>query len=185
MPRNDAVLRVVDAIGGLMEFWGFKRNMGRMWTLLYLEPQPLSAADIAERLSLSSGAVSMTLGDLQQWGAVRKTWVPGERRDYYEPETDIWKMVSNVFRSRELLQVRGAIDVFGQAMKSLAADRDGADADEDQRLVFARDRIEGLLRLARIGERLLEAILSGQSVDSSPLQVFAHLGDDEDDGTSG
>ena len=75
------------------------------------------------------------------------------------------------------------IDVFGLAMKSLAADRDGADADEDQRLVFARDRIDSLLRLARIGERLLEAMLSGESVDSSPLQVFAHLGDDEGEST--
>lgn len=180
MARNDAVLRVVDAVGGLMEFWGFKRNMGRMWTLLYLEPEPLSAADIAERLSLSSGAISMTLADLQQWGAVRKTWIPGERRDYYEPETDIWKMVSNVFRSRELLQIRGAVDIFGQAMQSLIAERAVADEDEDQRLVFARDRIESLLRLARIGERLLEAMLSGESVDASPLQVFAHLGEDDD-----
>lgn len=31
-----AQLRVADAIGVLMEFWGFKRPMGRLWTLLYL-----------------------------------------------------------------------------------------------------------------------------------------------------
>ena len=41
-----------------------------------------SAADLGERLSLSSGAVSMAINDLQQWGVVKKTWVPGERRDY-------------------------------------------------------------------------------------------------------
>ncbi len=27
---------VTDAIGQLMEFWGFKRNMGRVWAMLYL-----------------------------------------------------------------------------------------------------------------------------------------------------
>ena len=60
-PNKEAALSAVaDAVGGLMEFWGFKRNMGRMWTVLYLAPDPLSAADLCERLSLSTGAVSMT-----------------------------------------------------------------------------------------------------------------------------
>jgi hypothetical protein len=27
---------VSDAVGRLMVVWGFKRNMGRVWTLLYL-----------------------------------------------------------------------------------------------------------------------------------------------------
>src|SRR5205814_1091556 len=88
------VLRVADAIGGLMEAWGFKRNMGRVWALLYLEAVPMSATDLGERLSLSSGAMSMLLAELGQWGVVKKTWVPGERREHYEAETSIWKMVS-------------------------------------------------------------------------------------------
>lgn len=105
-PAEAAALQVADAVGALMEFWGFKRAMGRMWTILYLSEEPLSAQTLGERLSMSAGAVSMTLQELQKWGAVRKTWRPGERRDYYEPETSIWKMVSRVFRQRELLQIR-------------------------------------------------------------------------------
>jgi DNA-binding transcriptional regulator GbsR (MarR family) len=27
-------LEVADSVGRLMEFWGFKRPMGRIWTLL-------------------------------------------------------------------------------------------------------------------------------------------------------
>ena len=50
-----AVLQIADAIGALMEAWGFKRNMGRMWALLYLEQRPLSAPDIGDLLGLSSG----------------------------------------------------------------------------------------------------------------------------------
>ena len=96
------VLRVADAVGALIEGWGFKRNMGRMWAVLYLEDDPLSAAELGERLGLSTGAVSMLLTELQQWGAVKKAWVVGERREHYEAETNIWKMVSRVFREREL-----------------------------------------------------------------------------------
>ena len=48
---------VSDSIGRLIEFWGFKRNMGRLWAILYLCEQPLSAPGLQERLQLSSGAV--------------------------------------------------------------------------------------------------------------------------------
>ena len=55
---------VSDAIGRLMVLWGFKRNMGRVWTVLYLADHPLSAGQLRERLQLSTGAVSMTLTEL-------------------------------------------------------------------------------------------------------------------------
>ncbi len=37
---DPAVLKVADAVGALIEAWGFKRNMGRMWAVLYLEDHP-------------------------------------------------------------------------------------------------------------------------------------------------
>ncbi|HUH02422.1 MAG TPA: MarR family transcriptional regulator [Kofleriaceae bacterium] len=172
MSRDDHILRVVDAVGGLIEFWGFKRNMGRMWTLLYLEQRPLSAADLSERLSLSSGAVSMTLTELQKWGVVKKAWVPGERREYYEPETSIWKMVSRVFRERELRQIHQAIEVFEDAIEVLESETARGNDDDKERVSFALERVRGLLNLARIGANLLDAILSGKSVDASPLKLF-------------
>ena len=86
---DPAVLRVADAVGALMEEWGFKRNMGRMWAVLYLEDHPLSAAELGDRLGLSTGAVSMLLAELVQWGIVKKAWVVGERKEFFEAETSI------------------------------------------------------------------------------------------------
>ena len=100
--RSRRSCEVADAVGALIESWGFKRNMGRMWAVLYLEDHPLTAAELGERLGLSTGAVSMLLAELSQWGAIKKAWVVGERREHYEAETNIWKMVSRVFREREL-----------------------------------------------------------------------------------
>jgi len=74
---------VSDVIGRLIEFWGFKRNMGRIWSVLYLSPDPLSAEDLRHALQLSSGAVSMTLSELSRWGVVRRVWLQGERKDFY------------------------------------------------------------------------------------------------------
>ncbi len=176
---DEAVLRAADAVGGLMEFWGFKRNMGRMWCVLYLSDRPLSASDLTGLLQLSTGAVSMTLAELVKWGAIKKSWVPGERRDYYEAETSIWKMVSRVFRERELRQIHAAIEAFEQVSVELGKRRRTAGLVEVQQLDFAQDRVQGLLDLARIGETLLDAVLSGKPVDAGPLVRFQRAQDDD------
>ncbi len=170
---DDVILRVAEAVGSLMEFWGFKRNMGRIWTLLYLETEPQSAAQIGQRLSLSSGAVSMLLAELTHWGAVKKAWKPDSRRDHYQSETNIWKMISRVLRERELRKVAESIEIFEEALVILAHLKEqGVPEHSDRRMVHIRGHVDGLLVLARIGKRLLETILSGQSVDASPLKYF-------------
>src|SRR6476660_10272790 len=121
---DPAVLRVADAVGALIEGWGFKRNMGRMWAVLYLEDHPLTAAELGERLGLSTGSVSMLLTELIQWGIVKKAWVVGERREHYEAETSIWKMVSRVFRERELNWIKTASEQFQRAGEELGGARD-------------------------------------------------------------
>jgi len=165
-----AELRVAEVIGHLMEFWGFKAVMGRIWGVLYLAPEPLSAAELGERLALSTGAISMALGDLQKWGVVKKTWRPGERRDYYEPETSIWKMVSRVFRERELTYVKEAISAFEAGLKQIAAARPRATPEQKKRLKFIEGRLDSLLTLARVGEGLINMLLSGQRVDAEPIK---------------
>ena len=171
-PTDAAVLRVADAVGALMEAWGFKRNMGRLWTVLYLESRPLAAAEIGERLSLSAGAVSMLLNEMQDWGAIKKAWVPGERKEFFEPETNIWKMVSRVLRERELVWVETAREAFDQATDMLGTSR--ADLDPE-RAALIEARVRGLLDLAQVGAHLLQSILQGESVDSLPIKTVGEL----------
>lgn len=167
-----------DAVGRLIEFWGFKRNMGRVWAVLYLSDEPLTANDLRERLQLSSGAVSMTLKELSRWGVVRKVWIQGERRDYFTAEGNLWKMVSRVFRERELVEVQEAIASLESALVALDARGAGGTAAERQRAEVQRERIKKLLELARLGRRLLEALLSEARVDATALARFL-LGRDE------
>ncbi len=167
-----AELRVADAIGSLMEFWGFRRAMGRLWTVLYLSDQPVPAAELSERLHMSVGAVSMAVSELQKWGVVRRTWRPGDRRDFYEAETSIWKMVSRVFRERELQMVRQVSEDFVAAEKLLAAAAKRATGDRKRTLKFMSDRMSQLLALARLGEALLGALVSGEPIDPGPIQTF-------------
>jgi DNA-binding transcriptional regulator GbsR (MarR family) len=176
-PIETAELRVAEVIGGLMEFWGFKAVMGRLWGILYLSPQPLSAAELGERLAISTGATSMALAELQKWGVVKKAWRPGERRDYYEPETSIWKMVSRVFRERELAKVREAVEAFESAIKLIGQARTRASTDEKKRLKFIEGRLTSLLTLSRLGEGLLKMLSSGEKIDPEPIKSLFDRGE--------
>lgn len=177
--------RVSDVVGRLIEFWGFKRNMGRVWTLLYLSPEPLSADDLRRLLGLSTGAVSMTLSELARWGVVRKIWVQGERRDFYTAEVQLWRMISRVWSEREKIEVESAIEAFEGALKELETMRRGAslDAATRARIDLQRERIGQLLELARLGKKLLDALLSTAKVDAEPLVRFllgTRLGEQRD-----
>jgi HTH-type transcriptional regulator, glycine betaine synthesis regulator len=161
-------LAVADVIGRLIEFWGFKRPMGRIWALLYLSPDPLGAAELAEELKMSPGAVSLTLGELARWGVVKKTWRPGERRDFYEAETSIYKLVQRVLRERELVLVREVRDALDAAAAALmSGGRSGRDPGAFE---FKRQRLDRLRELARIGEGLLSSLAAGEAVDPSAIR---------------
>ena len=90
-----------DAVGHVIEFWGFKRNQGRVWALLYLRGEPLTAAELERELVLSKGGVSMLLRDLERWGVVRRVRSPQDSAWRYSAETDLIRMVSHVVEDRE------------------------------------------------------------------------------------
>jgi DNA-binding transcriptional regulator GbsR (MarR family) len=164
---------VSDVVGRLMEFWGFKRNMGRVWTVLYLSPDPLSAEDLRQGLQLSSGAVSMTLSELSRWGVVRRVWIQGERKDFYTAEVQLWRMISRVFNEREKSEVSSAIEAFEDALRKLEAiARTAPEAEIRARAELQVERIAQLLEFARLGRRLLDALVSTAKVDAEPLARF-------------
>jgi DNA-binding transcriptional regulator GbsR (MarR family) len=160
---------VSDAIGRLMVLWGFKRNMGRVWTLLYLSNEPLAAIVLRERLQLSAGAISMTLNELARWGVVHKVFRQGDRHDYYEAESSLWKMISRVLRERELSEVVLAIEAFEDGLAALRRRQSRGD---NSRIETQRQRIEQLLELARLGRTMLDALINNARMDASWLPRF-------------
>jgi DNA-binding transcriptional regulator GbsR (MarR family) len=168
--ENELLHEVADAVGALMEFWGFKRVMGRLWTLLYLRGEPLSAAELCEQLEISNGAASMALAELEHWAVVRRSRKPGDRREYFEAETDVWKMISRVLRERELMQIERALQIFERAREMLP--RSGAPG-EQSRLAQVAERVGRLEDLARLGRGLVSALVQQGKVDLAPLMRFA------------
>ena len=99
LPRWETL--AIDAVGNVIEFWGFKHNQGRVWALLYLRGTSMSAPQLEDELGLSKGAVSMLVRDLERWGVVLRIRQPGTGAWHYRAETDLVRMVSRVIQERE------------------------------------------------------------------------------------
>jgi len=168
-----AELRVADAVGALMELWGFRRQLGRIWTVLFLSERPLPAPELCERLQISTGLLSMSLSELRGWGVVRTVSVRGDRKEHYEAETDIWKMVRRVLSERERRAVEEALRAFEGALAEVR----GALADVDPAVkAAARHRLRRLAQLTtltRTALGILRVLLESARVDLSPLKAFS------------
>lgn len=154
---------VADSVGRIMAFWGFRKNLGRIWAALYLSPDPLTSAQLCDDLQLSTGSVSMALGELKRWGAIRKHYIAGDRRDHWVVEEDVWATVSRVMAQREVRELDQLSDALTQAERVLdgevAAARDAQDPAALERAAFRRRKVEELDELAAAGKDLLRLVL--------------------------
>jgi DNA-binding transcriptional regulator GbsR (MarR family) len=164
---------VSDIVCRLILVRGYKRNMGRVWAVLYLSPEPLTAQELRAALRLSSGAVSMILNDLSRWGVVRKVWIQGDRRDHFAAEVQLWRMISKVLSEREKTEIVVFMEACEEAMRFLESKLTAThDARDRAKAQLQLERIKALHELARLGKRLLDGLLSTAKLDAEPLTRF-------------
>lgn len=87
--------------GEMGTHWGANRSVAQVHALLYLSKDPLDAETICEALGLARSNVSNALKDLQGYGIVRRTHVPGDRRDHFTAETDLWDLFMAIAAERK------------------------------------------------------------------------------------
>jgi transcriptional regulator of aromatic amino acid metabolism len=90
-------------------------------------------------------------------------------------------MISRVFSEREKTEIDAAIEAFEEALlalerqKQTLPNKKAAAPDQQktlERIELQRQRIGQLLDLAKLGKKLLDALLSTAKVDAEPLTRF-------------
>jgi DNA-binding transcriptional regulator GbsR (MarR family) len=95
----------IDFFVRLASLFHISRSIGEIYGLLFASPQPVSADYVREKLRISAGSASQGLRLLRTVGAVKVTYVPGERRDFYVAETHLRTIVAGVIRERIVPQL--------------------------------------------------------------------------------
>ena len=80
--------------------WGVNRTVAQVHALLYLSPEPLTAEEISDALSVARSNVSTSLKELQNWNLVHTESRIGDRRDYFRTSSDVWTLFLTVVEQR-------------------------------------------------------------------------------------
>ena len=86
----------------ICQLFGLPRSMGQIFGLLCLSVEPMSLSKMSSMLRITKGSTRIGTRQLASWGCIRKGWVPGDRRDYYEVNKDlgqcIWGSFNNLIK---------------------------------------------------------------------------------------
>ena len=166
-PLHDARLIAVhdsmlDGLGQLSEYFGFSKVMGQLYGSLLMSPKPLCLDEMMDLLSISKASVSMNMRTLEHMGMVRQAWVRGrgDRRKFYEAETDFWQIISNILSGREMRDVDRALSVMNHDVKILREAMDSMNEEERERAELYLERIGQMQALFKFAQLIITSILA-------------------------
>lgn len=155
--------RFVEAWGAMGSLWGINRSVARVHALLMASEEPISLDEIAERLQISKGNASMSLRELRNFGVVRQVEVPGDRRDFYVTEPDVWTMFFRILGERK----RREFDPALRAIRGLVGEANATGA--------VRGRLEQMADLLTTVEGVVNRFLQDPQSSRSALAFVAGM----------
>jgi DNA-binding transcriptional regulator GbsR (MarR family) len=143
---SEAVEKFIHSWGEMGSKWGINKTMAQVHALLMASEQPISTDDVMERLRISRGNANTNLRALIDWGIVRRVFVKGERKEYFQSEKDVWSMFCRIARERKKRELEPAIDALAECVNMTRGDKKAA---------HFKNRLTELLDLMRLGDSLL------------------------------
>jgi DNA-binding transcriptional regulator GbsR (MarR family) len=152
--------------------WGVNRTVAQIHALLFISPQPLTAEDLAETLSVARSNVSNSLRELQSWGIVKLVHVMGDKRDHFECMKDVWEMFRVVLDERKKREIDPTMRVLRECIAEAERGKDSGGYTEEQLRKlneffetttswYAQVRnwpTAALLKFVRLGDKALKAL---------------------------
>ncbi len=160
--RDDFLL----AMGRISDFWGFNKAMGHIYAVLYLSPVPLALDNIASSLNMSKGNVSLNVRSLERWGLIKKVSQKSDRKDYYEAESDFWRIARYIIRERDKKEFDQALATVSTCLENVRQNKGTSPTGETQ---FLEDRFKQMKEFFDTLDTLAKAVLALDKLHVSNL----------------
>jgi DNA-binding transcriptional regulator GbsR (MarR family) len=154
MKYQEAKDELIQAWGTLGSSWGLNKTMAQIHALLMLSTKPLTTEDIMTQLSISRGNANMNIRALLEWGIAERVLVPGERKEYFKSDKDVWTLARTVARERRKRELEPILKVL---KKVSDVQVDGTDEVKELKKVT-----KDLKDFAEKSDRLLETFIKSE-----------------------
>jgi len=112
MKLTEARQQFISSWGAFGSHWGINRTMAQIHALLLISSEPLTQDDIMEELNISRGNTNMNIRELINWGLVERVLLPGERKEFFSAEKDIWKVVKMIVKERKKRELEPMLELL-------------------------------------------------------------------------
>ena len=133
--------KFIQSWGTIGSNWGINRTMAMIHALLLVSPEPLSAEEVMEELSISRGNANMNLRALIDWRLVYKALKSGERKEFFEAEKDMYKVIKAVIvqrKKRELEPLLRVLDELSEVQGESAEEEQFSEVIKDIKLFSSK-----------------------------------------------
>lgn len=105
-----------------------------------------------EALQISRGNANMNLRDLMAWGLVDKVLKPGERREYFSAEKDIWKVSMRIIRERRKRELDPMLQIL-DGLKDIEGDP------TDKNIKAFSDTVSQIQKNAKQADKVIDGLI--------------------------
>ncbi len=130
-----------EGLSQISHFWGFPKGVGALFAVLYTSSTPLSLDELVEQSGLTKGAVSTDMRALARLGLVHRRSKLGDRKDYYEVETDFYKAIRSILGERQNREFDSAVRSVRETLEKLKTTKGSVDEAERK---FLLERVQAL-----------------------------------------
>jgi DNA-binding transcriptional regulator GbsR (MarR family) len=154
MHVSEGTERFIEAWGRMAGEWGINRTMAQVHALLLVSLEPLTADQVKEKLAISTGNASMNLRALMDWGLAYKHLKPGDRKEYYTAEKDIWNVVRQIIIQRKKRELDPMIKILEEVA--------GVEQDSAEAVHFA-SMVSDIRKFSHKAHQTLDALTKSDS----------------------
>ena len=127
MQYEEGKIKFIKTWGELGTNWGINKTMGQIHGLLLISTHDYTTDDIMKELHISRGNVNMNLRTLVEWELISKVEKPGDRKDYYAAEKDIWTVFRHIIKKRKEKELHPMIHLLDEVSDIRPTDEKSAE----------------------------------------------------------
>ena len=155
MKLIEAKQQFISSWGAFGTHWGINRTMAQIHALLLISPNPLTQDDIMEELNISRGNTNMNIRELINWRLVERVLLPGERKEYFSAEKDMWKVVKQIVKERKKRELEPMLQLLDE-LEDVEGDK------KDKNVKIFVETISSIKKLGRQADKTLDAMIKAE-----------------------
>jgi len=155
MKLPEARQQFISSWGAFGTHWGINRTMAQIHALLLVSPDPLTQDDIMEDLNISRGNTNMNIRELINWGLVERVILPGERKEFFTAEKDIWKVVKQIVKERKKRELEPMMQLLDK-LEDVEGDK------KDKKVKTFVDTVSSIKRLGLQADKTLDIMIRAE-----------------------